>query len=55
MIGFYRLPLDYLDKFISRIEAIKLEDIRKAFRDRINSERMITVTVGGEAKVSDKE
>jgi len=49
MIGFYRLPLDYLDKFISRIESVKLEDIHKAFRARINSERMITVTVGGEA------
>lgn len=55
MIGFYHLPLDYLDKFIPRIEAIKLEDIRKAFRDRINSERMITVTVGGEANISDKK
>lgn len=49
MIGFYHLPLDYLDKFISRIESVKLEDIHKAFRTRINSERMITVTVGGEA------
>ncbi len=50
MIGFYELPLDYLDKFIPRINAVKLEDIHKAFRDRINSERMITVTVGGESK-----
>ena len=60
MIGFYDLPLDYLDKFIPRINAVKLEDIHKAFRDRINSERMITVTVGGDSKSdnassSDKE
>lgn len=58
MIGFYDLPLDYLDKFIPNINAVKLEDIHRAFRDRINSERMITVTVGGESKTdkkSDKE
>lgn len=54
MIGFHRLPLDYLDKFISRIESVKLEDVHKAFRNRINSERMITITVGGEAKGSDQ-
>ena len=50
MIGFYDLPLDYLDKFIPRISSVKLEDIHKAFRTRINSERMVIVTVGGESK-----
>jgi zinc protease len=48
MIGFYQLPLDYLDSFIGKIEAIDSEQIREAFRRRIDPERMAIILVGGQ-------
>ena len=47
MIGFYNLPLDYLESFNRRVEAVTLEQIRDAFRRRVDPKRMATVTVGG--------
>ena len=46
VIAFYDLPLNYLDNFISRIEAVTLKQIRDAFRRRVRPEHMVTVTVG---------
>jgi len=50
MIGFYKLPLDYLDRFNSRVEAVTLAQIRDAFRRRVAPDRMVTVTVGSGAQ-----
>lgn len=47
VIGFYRLPLTYLDDFNARVEAVTLGQIRDAFHRRIDPDRMITVIVGG--------
>lgn len=47
VIGFYGLPLTYLDDFIPRIEAVTAEQIRDAFRRRVHPDQMVTVTVGG--------
>jgi len=47
VIGFYNLPLSYIDDFIPRIEAVTAEQIRDAFRRRVHPERMLTVVVGG--------
>lgn len=47
VIGFYRLPLDYLDRFPKRIEALTAKDIRDAFARRIHPKTMTTVVVGG--------
>jgi zinc protease len=47
MIGFYGLPLDYLDRFNERVEAVTVEQIREAFQRRVDPERMVTVVVGG--------
>jgi zinc protease len=47
IIGFYQLPLNYLDEFIPRVEAVTAEQIRDAFRRRIHPEHMLTVIVGG--------
>lgn len=47
VIGFYRLPLTYLDDYLSRVEAVTAEQIRAAFRRRVNPERLVTVIVGG--------
>ncbi len=46
MIGFYNLPLDYLDRFVERIEAVGAEQIHDAFQRRIHPDRFITVVVG---------
>lgn len=48
MIGYYRLPLDYLDTWTARISAISHEQIVAAFQDRMNPDQMITVIVGGQ-------
>ncbi len=46
MIGFYGLPLTYLDDFIPRVEAVSVDQIRKTFRRRVHPDQMVTVTVG---------
>ena len=46
MIGFYDLPLDYLDKFTQRVEAVTVKSIRDAFKRRVHPDRLVTVIVG---------
>jgi zinc protease len=54
LIGFYRLPLTYLDDFVRNVERVSAADIREAFQRRIRPDRMVTVVVGGEpAKAAD--
>ena len=48
MIGFYRLPLDYLDTFTDKVEAVSTRNIRTAFKQRVHPETMVTVLVGGD-------
>lgn len=50
MIGYYRLPLDYLDTWTDRIGAISHEQIVTAFQSRLNPDQMITVIVGGQSQ-----
>ena len=50
MMGFYDYPLDYLDTFIDRINAVTAEDIRDAFRRRVNPDAFLVVTVGKNGK-----
>lgn len=46
VIGFYKLPLDYLDTFNRRVDAVTAAQIRDAFKRRIDPARMATVLVG---------
>ncbi len=46
MIGFYQQPLDYLDAFPAKVEAVTVADIKDAFQRRIRPEWLQTVTVG---------
>ncbi len=46
MIGFYRLPLDYLDTYVGKVDAVTREQIRDAFQRRVHPDRMVTVVVG---------
>ncbi len=47
VIGFYQLPLDYLNQFNSKIEAITLEMIKYAFKRRLNPDKFVIISVGG--------
>jgi zinc protease len=53
MIGFYGLPLDYLDAFTGKIDAITKEQIKDAFQRRIHPDKMLTVIVGGGDEVKE--
>jgi zinc protease len=53
MLGFYDLPLDYLDKFVSRIESVTREQITETLRRRVNPDRFITVVVGNGEKTQE--
>lgn len=46
MIGFYELPLNYLDTFIQRVNAVNVEQISDAFKRRIHPDKMALITVG---------
>jgi zinc protease len=48
MIGFYGLPLDYLDTFNDKVEAVTAKQIRDAFRRRVDPDKLVTVIVGGQ-------
>lgn len=47
MIGFYKLPLDYLDTWTENVSKVTADEIRVAFNRRIASDRLGTVIVGG--------
>jgi zinc protease len=46
MIGFYGLPLTYLDDFPAKVEKVTVADIRDAFKRRVNPDALATVIVG---------
>ncbi|MEI7455812.1 MAG: pitrilysin family protein [Nitrosomonadales bacterium] len=46
VIGFYDLPLSYLDDFTGRVERVTVRQIHDAFARHIQPERMATVIVG---------
>ena len=50
MIGFYGLPLDYLDRFPEIIEEIGGDEIKAAFQSHLDLKKFQTVLVGGETK-----
>ena len=46
VIGFYELPLTYLDDFVGNVDKVTIEQIRAAFERRVNPDAMATVIVG---------
>ena len=47
MIGFYLLPLNYLDTFTTKVSSVTVRQIQNAFERRIHPNKMVTVIVGG--------
>ncbi len=54
MIGFYRLPLNWLDTYLPQVEAVTPADVLRAFRARVRPEAMSTVIVGGQVETAGK-
>lgn len=48
IIGFYGLPLDYLDHYAENIEKMTAADIKAAFALHVDLKRLVTVLVGAE-------
>jgi zinc protease len=46
VIGFYRLPLTYLEDFSKNVERVTAADVRAAFSRHLDAGRMVTVVVG---------
>jgi zinc protease len=46
MIGFYQMPLDYLDSFQQNVQNVTKEQISDAFKRRVDLNLLQTVTVG---------
>ncbi|MEE9326824.1 MAG: pitrilysin family protein [Cocleimonas sp.] len=55
MIGFYGLPLDYLNTFTDKIEDITREQVVDAFKRRLHTDKLLTVIVGGEEKSGEEK
>jgi zinc protease len=47
VIGFYRLPLDWLERYPENVAAVTAAQIRDAFQRRISPDRLVVVVVGG--------
>jgi zinc protease len=45
-IGFYRLPLDYLDTWVDRVNAVDVGAVKQAFVRHIDPDKLVTVVVG---------
>ena len=50
VIGFYNLPLDYLDRWIGQVRAVSVSDVRAALRRHVHPEQLVTVIVGEDAR-----
>jgi zinc protease len=49
VIGYYRMPLTYLDDFPREVEKVTVAAIRDAFKRRVNPAEFVTVVVAGGA------
>ena len=44
-IGFYGLPLDWLDRYTERVKAVTVTQIKDAFARHVQDARLVTVEV----------
>ena len=47
-IGFYGLPLDYLDQYQAKVQAVTADQIKQAFARHVRPTELITVTVAAD-------
>jgi len=48
LIGFYNLPLTWLDDFPQRVNAVTVAQVREVFARRVRPEHLVTVIVAGD-------
>ncbi|WP_310447803.1 pitrilysin family protein [Thiobacillus sp.] len=48
VIGFYNLPLDYLDTWVGKVNAVDVAAVKRAFARRLDADKLVTVVVGAE-------
>ena len=46
LIGFYELPLNYLEEYPKKLAQVTISDIKKAFAKTLDSDKLITVALG---------
>ena len=46
VIGFYKLPLDYLDRWVENVERVTVADVKAAFARHVKPAQFATVVVG---------
>ncbi len=51
-IGFYRLPLDYLERWTERVDSVTVPQVRAAFARHLKLDALATVVVGAGAPAS---
>ncbi len=52
VIGDFDLPLNWLDEYPKKVEAVTLAQIRDAFKRRLDPNRLVEIVVGGAAQKS---
>jgi zinc protease len=52
LIGYYNLPIDYLETFVQNIERVTAAEIKAAFARRVDPDRLVTVVVGADRNQS---
>ena len=50
LIGYYQLPLSWLDDFTARVEKVSVAEVRAAFARRVRPDNLVTVVVGSGEK-----
>lgn len=46
LIGFYKLPLTFLDDYVKKVEQVSVAEIKDAFKRRVIPDNMVTIVVG---------
>lgn len=47
-IGYYQLPLDYLDTYAKAVKSVTAKQVREAFARKVKPEHLVTVIVAGD-------
>ena len=55
IIGYYKLPLNYLDIFNSNVEEVTIDDIKDAFKRRLSPDKLVIVKVGALSEKINKD
>lgn len=50
LIGYYQLPLDWLDNFAARVEKVSVAEVRAVFARRLRPGNLVTVVLGSGEK-----